>query len=414
MTIYPASALRAVALHTQNLQTANGKESSPVPDSLYQVINQIGCIQIDTLNMVRRSHYLVPWSRMGTYKPNDFDNLIFGPERQLFEGWEHAASIIPLSEYRYQMPRQRHLREHPSSWYNSLLAESVQNVFVPKVLGRLRQEGALKVSNFESDGHKGGTWWNWRPAKVALEILYSQGDLLIADREKFQRVYDLTDRVLPKWVDRREPTIDSRDRFWVERGAKALGVCTARQAGDYTWMKVTRSKPHVEALIREGILIPITGRMANGETTDLLIHRDHLVLLEKAADGALKAERTTFLSPFDNLFWAAGRDEMFWGFHKSLEAYLPAPKRVYGYFCLPILHKDRLVGRFDPKLVRKSGTLILRAVYLEPGVKPTEELVKDIARAMSDFMAFHEAKELIIEHSEPATFGKKLLGAVNN
>ena len=409
MTIYPVSALRAVALRTQNLHLANGNESLPTPDSLFQVINQIGCVQIDTLHMVRRSQYLVPWSRVGTYNPNDFDNLIFGPERRLFEGWEHAATLIPLAEYRYQMPHQRNLREHPTNWYNRWLNELVQKDFVPQVLERIRHEGALKVSNFESDGHKGGTWWNWRPAKVALEFLYAYGELMIADRAKFQRVYDLTERILPKWVDTNEPSVDERDRFWVERGARALGVCTGRQAGDYTWMKVTRSKPHAEALIRDGVLIPITGKLANGETGELLIHRDNLPLLEQAADRAFKADRTTFLSPFDNFFWAARRDEMLWGFHKSLEAYLPAPKRTYGYFCLPILHKDRLVGRFDPKLERKTGTLILRALYLEPGVKSSEELVKDVASAMRDFMAFHEAMELVIERSEPAVFGKKLL-----
>jgi uncharacterized protein len=412
MTVYPTSALRAVALTTQNLHNANGSESTPMQDSLYQVINQTGCVQIDTLHMVRRSHYLVPWSRMGTYEPEDFDNLIFGAQRRLFEGWEHAASIIPLTEYRYQMPRQRNLREQPNTGHNRWLNELVQKDFVPQVLERVQREGALKVSNFESDGHKGGTWWNWRPAKVALEYLYSSGELMIADRDKFQRVYDLTARVLPGWVDTSEPTVEESDRFWVERGAKALGVCTARQAGDYTWMNVTKSGPQIERLLKDRILLPVTGKLADGQTADLIIHRDNLPLLEQAADGALKPERTTFLSPFDNLFWAARRDMMFWGFHKSLEAYVPAPKRVYGYFCLPILHKDRLVGRFDPKLERKSGTLFLRALYLESGINLGEHLVSDIARAMRDFMAFHQARELVIERSEPVAFGKKLLVAM--
>lgn len=412
MTTYPTSALRAAALRAQNLHAANGSETSPTAGSLYNVIDQIGCVQIDTLHMVRRSQYLIPWSRVGNYEPSDFDTLIFGPERRLFEGWEHAATIIPLMEYRYQMPRQRDLREHPSTGHNLWLDGQVQRDFVPKVLERVRNEGALKVSNFESDGHRGGTWWSWRPAKVALEFLYAQGDLMIADRIKFQRVYDLTGRILPKWVDTSEPTIEERDRFWVERGAKALGVCLPRHAGDYTWMKVTKTLPIVEALVKEGTLIQVMGKLENGKTAELVVHRDTLPLLEQAADGALSPGRTTFLSPFDNLFWAARRDELFWGFHQSLECYLPAPKRIYGYFCLPILHKDRLVGRLDPKLERKTGTLILRALYLEPGIKAGEELVRDVAGAMRDFMKFHEAKELVIEQSEPASFGKKLLKGV--
>ncbi len=409
MIIYPAAALRTVALHAQSLHSANDRDRRAKPDRLFQIINKIGCVQIDTLHMVRRSQYLVPWSRLGTYEPKDFDNLIFGPERRLFEGWEHAATIIPLAEHRYQMPHQRNMREHPTTWYNRWLNELVNKEFVPLVLERVRREGALKVSNFESDGHVSGAWWNWRPAKVALEFLYSFGDLMIANRDKFQRVYDLTERVLPDWVDRSEPTVEERDRFWVERGAKALGICLPRHAGDYTWMKVTKSRPIVEGLIKEGILLPVTGELASGKSSDLIIHRDNLRLLEQAADGALKAERTTFLSPFDSLFWASRRDEMLWGFHKSLECYLPAHKRIYGYFCLPILYKDRLVGRFDPKLERKTGTLILRALYLEPGVKATDELVGNVAGALRDFIKFHLARELVIERSEPAAFGRKII-----
>jgi hypothetical protein len=197
MTTYPISALRSVALHTQGMDKA--EDSPPTRDMIYQTINQIGCIQIDTLHMVRRSQYLVLWSRLGNYAPNDFDALASAADRRIFEGWQHAASLIPLSEYRYQLPRQRKMRDHPSTWYNQLLNESLQREFVPQVLERIRCEGALKVSNFESDGHRAGAWWNWRPAKVALEILYSNGDLMIADRVKFQRVYDLTERVLPEW-----------------------------------------------------------------------------------------------------------------------------------------------------------------------------------------------------------------------
>jgi uncharacterized protein YcaQ len=232
---------------------------------------------------------------------------------------------------------------------------------------------------------------------------------MISERVKFQRVYDLTERVLPSWVERNEPTVEERDRFWIERGAKALGILLPRHAGDYTWMKVSRSKPIVESLIREGVLIQISGFTRGGEISQLIVHRDNLVLLEQAADGALKAERTTFLSQFDNLWWASRRDELFWGFHQSLEAYLPAAKRTYGYFCMPILHKERLVGRFDPKLERKNAILRIKVIYLETGIKPDEELVQDLSITLHDFMAFHGARELIIERSEPKDLSIKLL-----
>ncbi len=152
--------------------------------------------------------------------------------------------------------------------------------------------------------------------------------------------------------------------------------------------------------------------MAKGHSTEFIIHRDNMPLLEQAVDGSLKAERTTFLSPFDNLFWAGGRDEQLWSFRKALEAYLPAPKRIYGYFCLPILHKDRLIGRFDPKLERKEGLLRVKALYLEEGVKPTAEVVAAVAGTMRDFLKFHQAKDLVIERSQSEEFGKKLLKAL--
>ncbi len=201
----------------------------------------------------------------------------------MFEGWEHAASVIPLTEYRYQMPHQRNLREHPTNWYNRWLNELVQKDFVPQVLERIRKDGALKVSNFESDGHQGGTWWNWRPAKVALEFLYSRGELMIANREKFQRVYDLTERVLPKWVETNEPTVEERDRFWVERGAKALGVCTDETSWRLYLDEGDQIPPHLRTLLKDGILLPIKGKLANGQTADLVIHRDNLPLLETSS-----------------------------------------------------------------------------------------------------------------------------------
>lgn len=418
MTSFPARVLRTLCLYAQSLHSAdpitggNGQAGySPSPEMIQRVVEQIGCLQIDTLHMVRRSQYLVLWSRLGTYDPAILDSLTFGPQRRFFEGWQHAACIIPLSEYRYQMPHQRNLREHPSGWYSNWLNERGHPETIRMVRQRIQDEGALKVSDFESDGHRAGTWWNWRPAKVALEYLYAFGELMIANRVNFQRLYDLTSRILPDWVEVTEPTLEERDRFWIERGGKALGVFLPRHAGDYTWMKVAKSKPIVESLIKQGTFRWITANMEDGSAVEFLIHCDNLRWLEQIADGALAAQRTTFISPFDSLWWASRRDELLWGFHQSLECYLPARKRVYGYFCLPILHEDRLVGRLDPKLERKQGLMRLKAVFLEPGIEPDEKLVSSVAKSLHDFMRFHQASSLDIERSEPFEFGQKLLAA---
>lgn len=411
MTTYPLSALRAVALHAQGLGAPD--TAAPTFESIYNTVRQIGCVQIDTLQMVHRSHLLTLWSRLGTFDPADFDRLAYHPaQRRLFEGWQHAACFIPLEDYRHQMPHQRCLREQPSDGYQRWLAEQAHAELVPGVLERIRQEGALRANDFGSDGHKPGGWWNWKPAKVALEYLYAFGELMIAERVNFQRVYDLTERVLPDWVDTTEPTPQERDNYWIERGALALGVFEPFQAADYSYRKRTPARPILAEMQQQGVLLPIQAELADGRVHGWLIHRDMLPLLQQAADGALSARRTTFLSPFDNLFWGHNRDEQLWGFRQRLEAYLPAPKREWGYFCLPILHHDRLVGRFDPKLERRERTLRLKALYLEPGVEPDEELVSDTAAALADFMRFHQADTLVIERSQPDEFGARLLACL--
>jgi uncharacterized protein len=412
MTVYPLSAVRTLALHAQGLTRPNSLDDTPTPSSILRVVELLGCVQIDTLNLVRRSHYLVLWSRLGTYQPADFDRLVYSPEqRLLFEGWQRIASIIPIIDYRYQIPHQNRLKNDPSEgytrWYNR---EGLE--LMSMVLERIRQEGELRAADFEYHGPKRGSWWDWKPAKTALEYLFAFGDLMISKRVNFQRAYDLTERVLPAWVDTHPPTIEQRDRYWLEQAALALGIGTAMQIIGYSYYKRTHIKPVMETLISEGVLVPVETELVNGKSNSLLVHCDNLDMLQRAAEGEIRSERTTFLSPFDNLFWATGRDEQLWGFRQRLEAYLPAAKRTWGYFCLPILYKDRFVGRFDPKLERKTGVLRIKALYLEQGVEPDEELVSGVAEAMRDFMNFHQVKELVIEKSQPKEFGEKLVEAL--
>jgi uncharacterized protein YcaQ len=413
-TPYPLSALRALALHAQGLTTSNGHELPATLDAIHAAVRQVGCVQIDTLQMVQRSHYLALWSRLGRYDPADLERLAYDPaERRLFEGWQRCASLIPLEDYRYQMPRQHKLRHEHGAWYRRWLAEPGHAELMEQALERVRQEGPIRPSDFEYNGPRRNGWWDWKPAKVALEYLYAFGDLMIRERVNFQRVYDLTERVLPAWVDTTPPTAEERDHYWIEQGARALGVCTPMQAADYAYRKRTPAKSLLQGMLKEGVLIPVQGQWNDGSQAELVVHRDHLPLLEQAADSALPARRTTFLSPFDSLFWARERDPQLWGFEKTLECYVPAPKRIWGYYCLPILHHDRLVGRFDPKLERQTGRLRLKALYLEPGVQPDEELVAGVAAAMRDFLAFHNASELVIERSQPEEFGPRLLAKMS-
>ena len=414
-TTYPLSAVRALALHRQGLaSTPNGDAG---PEKIYKTVERIGCVQIDTLQMVQRSQYLVLWSRLGNYETSHFDQMLSGhPDsengRQLFEYWLHAACLIPLADYRFSLPHMRHSRERATGWRKSWIENPENSELVDQVLTHIRQNGPSRSADFDREGPKRGAWWDWKPAKRALEHLYNQGDLMVAGRRSFQRIYDLKERVLPDWVDQNEPTDTEATRHILEKSLMSLGVCELAQVSDYTHTKRTAAKPILAELVNDGTFVPVLVDLGNNKTLDMVVHRDNAIHLESAADGELKPEHTTFLSPFDNLFWAKGRDEQFWGFKQILEAYKPEKIRQWGYFCLPILHNDRLVGRFDPKLERKTGTLILRKLYIEADDIPLDSLAHAVAGALRDFMSFHQATELVVENSDPPEFGRMLLNAM--
>ncbi|GIL13978.1 MAG: hypothetical protein BroJett038_26980 [Chloroflexota bacterium] len=409
--VYPLAALRAAALHTQRLITPNQASPAPTPDAILDLVTALGYVQIDTLHVVNRAHYVTLWARFGSYDIDDFHRLIYtAGQRRLYEGWGHAASIIPLEHYRYHRWRaDTSISYNPG--FREWLSKNGSRELAAQTLERIRAEGGLRVGDFEYEGPQRGAWYDWKPPKVALEVLFAWGDLMVADRVNFQRVYDVRERVLPEWVDTTPVTPDEARRFCLEQAARALGVFEPRHLTFYAYMRATPARSLVSALIEEGLLVEIRGESMNGVKT-WMAHRDNLPLLQQAADGDIRPERTTFLAPFDSLFWAGDRDEKLWGFNQVLECYKPAAERVYGYFSLPILHKDRLVGRFDPKLDRKTGVLNLNALYLEPGIVPDDELIAAVAAALRDFLSWHGAKSLTIEKSEPAVFGEKLMRAL--
>jgi uncharacterized protein YcaQ len=409
--IYPLTALRAVVLHTQHL-TSSYPASLPVtPDVIVDLVKALGYVQIDTLHVVHRAHDVTLWSRFGSYSIDEFHRLIYTPgQRRLYEGWGHAACIIPLEYYRYHRWRtDRRVSYNPG--FHEWLNREGNRELVEQTLARVRLEGGLRVGDFESGATRRGAWYDWKPSKMALEALFAWGDLMVADRVNFQRVYDARERVLPEWVDTTLVDADEGRRFCLEQAAKALGIFQPRDLTFYAYMRATPARPIMKQLIQAGTLVEITGESIAGEKK-WLAHRDNVPLLQRAADGDLKPERTTFLAPFDSLFWAWERDQKLWGFNQVLECYKRPEERIYGYFSFPILHKDRLVGRFDPKLDRRSGVLHLKALYLEPGIVPDEELVADVATAMRDFLNWHQAKDIKIAKSKPSVFGKKLLSAL--
>ena len=410
--------MRAVALHAQGLDTPP-PNAAPDADAIYHMVERIGWVQLDTLQMVQRSQYLALWSRLGAYDTDILDRLVFGDggidtdnERRLFEYWMHAACIIPLTLYRNVLPTMRRRAMPQSKRRREWLEDAANRALLDAVREHVRANGSARSADFKRSDGRRGAWWDWKPAKIALEQLYNTGELTIANRVNFQRIYGLTEHVLPGWVDTTPPTEEEANLTLLEQSARSLGVCSALQLADYCGVKRTPAKPLVQRMLNDGMLVRVNAEMLDGSVAEQVVHRDNLPLLERAADGDITPRHTTFLSPFDSLFWAPGRDLQFWGFRQTLEAYKPAPIREWGYFCLPILHGGELVGRFDPKLERRTGTLRLKRLYLEVGVQPDDALIAGVASAMRSFMAFHSATELVIEHSKPRSLRRKLLAAI--
>ena len=400
--VYPLSAVRDLALRAQGL--AQNSEGTPSRQDVLEVVKTVGWLQIDSLQVVRRSQELVLWSRLGSYDAEDLARLAYdGQDRHLFEGWQHAACFLPLEDYRFQLPAKRANRR---SWGS--MGSAKNRELVKAVLARIEREGPMRAGDFDYDGPRRGSWWDWKPAKRAVEFLVSRGELMVSSRVKFQRVYDLTDHVLPDWTDTKEPTRDETLRHLLERSILALGACRLAQIPDYAHLKRREAGPALEAMVKDGTIVQIVASMNDGTTAELAVHRGNLPALERASDGELQGLGTTFLSPFDSLLWAKGRDEDLWSFRSILEAYKPEPTRIWGYFCMPILDQGDLIGRFDPVLDRRTGTLRLKVLYLEDHLDPDEALMERLAGAMRDFMKFHSATDLVVDRSVPDGLGAML------
>jgi uncharacterized protein YcaQ len=371
---------------------------------LLDAIHRIGLLQIDTISVVARSQYLVMLSRVGPYEPADLDALLY-PDRRLFEGWAHAACLIPVEDYAHFAPAILARRERPlQPWLVRRLGDAPQDI-LDSVLTEVRERGPLSSRDFEDTRDKRGTWWDWKPAKTALEVLFEQGYLMVDRRVNFQRYYDLAERVLPASVEPPTLTLDDWQQWAALRSVSCMGVATATQVSEYYRQAKPVARTVLSDLETRGKVVPVE---VKGWKHPAYLDPVDLPLVREIEAGAHQPSLTALLSPFDNLTWDRQRVRDLFSFDYRIEMYQPAAKRQYGYYVLPILHQGRMVGRLDPKADRKTKTLIIRAVYLEPDQPASDELVQGIAGALREFMSFHGSEKLTIERSEPEELGKRL------
>ncbi len=373
-----AEEARALALRAQGV--GHGWTGEP-----FEVLERLGAIQLDSVNVLARSHHIVPFSRLGPHGVEAMHAAIYG-ERRGFEYWGHEASWLPMAEYRYFLPRMQRMRETARGWWTRIRTEHGE-LYGP-ILDRVRAEGPLGAADFEDPRKNRGTWWDWKPAKLVLEDLFDQGLLMAARRTSgFARIYDLTERVLPDWADTSDPGPVGAARHLLARAVVAHGVCTAAEAADYFRLKPEHWRPALGEMLEAGDVLQVS---VEGWRSPALVAPSSL---EGALD--IPSHPPALLSPFDSLVWERQRVDRLFGFHYRIEIYVPEPKRQYGYYVLPLLARGALGGRADLKLDRKAGILRVRGLWLE-GAEPEEA-----ASALRDLASHLEARGIAVERTHP-------------
>ncbi len=391
--------VKRLAVYKQGLHQ---RPANSAPPTLKSIVERIGLLQLDSINVVARSHYLVMLARAGLYERAALDNLL--DSGFLFETWAHAASQIPSADYPYfnAYIQQKQLKE--TKWHIERLgAESA--AVIAQVLETIRERGPMASKDFDSPRQNAGGWWNWKPAKIALEYLFDRGELMVSHRVKFQRYYDLPERVLAPHNFTLDKSLAEYQRWTIERGLRHLGIGTSKHVADYYREAKRTSAAMLADMQRQGEALPVA---VEGWQEPAYMHRADLDSLRRIQAGEHEPQLTVFLSPFDNLFWDRHRDEMLWDFKYRIEVYTPKAKRVYGYYVMPILHGCELVGRIDPKVERKQKRLILHNLHLEPGIKLRAALIRGLIGALEEFMAFHDCDSFELRQCNRAPLARRL------
>ena len=372
---------RLLFLGAQGLLTNPGRRASR--QTLQNVIEQMGFVQIDSINVVERAHHLTLASRLDYYRHEHFAHLL-EKDRSLFEHWTHDASAIPTKWFAHWKPRFARDRERIrlNAWWRQRIGGKPDKV-LDQVRERIAREGPLRSQDFEpaSPGAASG-WWEWKPQKAALEFLWLTGELMVARRENFQKVYDLTERVLPEHHARAQPTEQEHVEWACDTALERLVIATPKEIADF-WHTITpaQAKQWCDDAARVRRIEPVAVQsFAGGKERASFALIDWEQRLRKLPDPP---ERMRLLCPFDPVLRDRARLQRLFGFDYRFEAFVPAPRRQYGYYVLPILEGDRLVGRLDPKLHRARGVLEIRRVFWEPCVKVTRSRRSELLEAVT-------------------------------
>ncbi|WP_406139434.1 winged helix-turn-helix domain-containing protein [Streptomyces sp. NBC_01089] len=350
------------------------------------VLRHLGAVQLDTISVLARSHELIPYARLGAVGRRTVDEAYWSGGRS-FEYWSHAACILPIEEWPHFAFRRRAYRDRPH--WNHDLPESAYET----VIKQLRAEGPLTAT--ELGGAKnGGEWWDWSASKVAVERALMYGEVVCTERRGWKRVYDLAERAIPGPLLHDELNDRECVRRLVALAGKSLGVGTRTDIADYHRLKAEQ----FDAVVADSGLVPVR---VEGWSKPAWADPD-------ALSSPLRGRhRTTLLSPFDSLVWERARTERIFGFTHRLEAYVPKPRRIHGYFAMPLLAGGKLVGRVDP--AREGSTLVARQVSLD-----NRKAVRPMAEALAEAAAWVGCTDVRVERINDAELRAPLTAALTD
>lgn len=395
------AAARTLHLAAQGLLAPPRRKAAK--DDVLAAIRRMTQLQIDTIHVVARSPYFVLFSRIGPYEPQWLDEHL--AEGRLFEYWSHEACFVPIEDY--GLLRHRMLDPHGMGWKYSADWHKRHEKEIERLLAHIRDNGPVRAADFARTAGRGNGWWDWKPEKRHLEVLFTIGELMVAERRNFHRVYDVAERVLPGWDDKRHlPPTEQAQRTLVARTVRALGIARADWIADYFRLDRRKYTQDLHALVDSGEAIALR---VEGWKEDVFAPREFEALIDDAAQGRTRSSVTTLLSPFDPVVWDRKRAAALFDFDYTIECYTPAPKRKYGYFCLPVLHRGRLIGRIDAKAHRASGVFELKSVHIEPDVRIGTSLIADLRRAIARCAQWHGTPEIAVG-TAPRELAKGLVG----
>lgn len=408
-TISPTVA-RRLAITAQRLA---GDRPQPDADGILDLVRHLGCLQLDPTNVVAPSHRLVVWSRLGNYPSAALDGLQW-ERKQLFEYWAHAASIVLTEDYPIHRRLMLSAQRGSTSWFTQGSAWIASNAALKRhVLHEIRRRGPLPASSFEDRSEhawQSSGWTGGRNIDRMLTGLWIRGFLVVARRESGRRWWDLAERWLPPWTPKQPMSERQVVRQAAQRSLRALGIARMRDIDRHFIAGRYPGLPEVlKSLEKEGLIERVEVR--EGSTAwpgTWYVHADDLPRID-GLQGDRWKPRTTLLSPFDNLIRDRDRTRLLWGFDYTIEIYTPAVKRKYGYYVLPILHGDQLIGRIDPYFDRKQKQLSLRAVHAEAAQR-TDRAGSSVVSAITQLARFVGAKTVTPTGTIPsawrATFRK--------